>query len=146
MEKQILIRYAGIDDHDDIYNLICDLENQKFDKEKFKNIFVSNLNNEYIIYKVLEINGKVSGFVSLYIQYLLHHCGKVGEIEELIIDKQMRGMSLGEKLIENIKEEAIKADCVSIEVTCSFKRDRAHVFYQKNGFDKTHFNFTGKLL
>ena len=145
MVQQITIRNAASSDIDDIYRLVCDLERKKFDFDEFAFIFEYNSLKRNIFYKVIEIDGMVIGFISLHIQYLLHHCGKVAEIQELIIDEEYRGLNMGKKVIDDIRNIAIKEKCYSLEVSCGFPRERAHRFYQTNGFTRSHFNFTCKL-
>jgi PhnO protein len=86
--------------------------------------------------------GEALGFISCHIQNLLHHCGKVAEIQELFIKQAFRGQKIGEQLVKFIEQELIALNCVSIEVTAQNKRIHTHTFYKKMGFDQTHLKYT----
>lgn len=91
----IVIRQAEYSDFEYVYQAICDLENEVFDIDTFKSIFNSNIHNSNFVYYILANKEKTIGFISFYTQYLLHHCGRVGEIQEFFIDKEYRIKDLG---------------------------------------------------
>lgn len=140
--EEIIIRPARITDIESIYDKICELEEEKLDKNTFNKIFEDNLKKDNIFYIVAEFQGKVIGFISLYIQKILHHGGNVAEIQELFVDSNIRGKSIGTKLIDYAKEIAQKQNCKMFEVTCNLKREKTHKFYEKEGLSKTHYKFT----
>ena len=47
-----MIEYAKLEDKEEIYNLICILENKEINKEHFDCVFESSLKDEDIIYLV----------------------------------------------------------------------------------------------
>ena len=75
------IRKATQNDIDTIYDLICGLEEFTFPKSELENLFAINNSNKNIGHFVAESDGRVVGFGSMYINNLLHHCGKIGEIQ-----------------------------------------------------------------
>lgn len=142
--EEILIRSAQASDLDVIYNQICELEEEKLNKKVFEEIFKENLNKEGTYYLIAEYNGEVVGFISLYIQKLLHHGGSAAEIQELFVDPNIRGRGIGSKLIEYAKSIADKNDSEVFEVACNLKREKTHEFYEREGLHKTHYKFTSK--
>ena len=143
---EIIIRIAEKKDMLTVYEQICELEEFVFDINAFQNIFFNNIADENILYFVAEDKiGNCLGFISCHIQYLLHHCGKVAEIQELFVKREFRGKGIGKKLIIHIEQLLKALDCISFEVTAQNKRLDTHEFYKRNGFESTHIKFTKKI-
>jgi (aminoalkyl)phosphonate N-acetyltransferase len=135
------IRPATAEDTRTIYGFLCDLEEQLFDLEVFKAIFLKNLQNPDCHY-FLAFDGLTPvGYASLHAQWLLHHCGKVGEIQEMYVLASHRGRGIGKILLAQLMEVAEREQLEVIEVTANQKRHDTHRFYEANGLQKTHFKF-----
>ena len=63
-----MIEYAKLEDKEEIYNLICILENKEINKEHFDYVFENSLKDEGIIYLVYR-DEKIEGFLS----FKIHH-------------------------------------------------------------------------
>lgn len=137
--NEIQIRLATPDDEPIIYLFICDLEESSLDETTFHSIYQQNLVNSAIHYLVAEIQGNVVGFVSCHVQSLLHHEGKVGEIQELYIHPNARNQGIGQKLVNTLKTIAIQEQFVNLEVTTNQKRTDTVRFYEREAFKRTHF-------
>lgn len=139
------IRLCNKADAEKVYNLICELENINFDYKDFEIAFIdkiSDIKNYYIIgYE----NTNIVAFLSLNINYQLHHVKKIATIEELIVSNNYRNNGIGKQLLDNAIDYAKKNDCDVIELTSNFSRERAHNFYIKNAFNKTSYKFVLKL-
>ena len=85
------------------------------------------------------------GFVSLHIQELLHHQKRVAEVQELCVDEKFTGMGFGKLMLDKAIQEAEKQNCEIIELAASNKRVEAHRFYEREGWERSHFKFTRKL-
>ena len=96
-----MIEYAKLEDKEEIYNLICILENKEINKEHFDSVFENSLKNEDIIYLVYRDE----------------------KIEEIAKDKQLE----------------------QIELSTSTYRKGAHRFYERQGYEKLHYNYTKEL-
>jgi PhnO protein len=126
-----------------VYEQICLLEELTFNINTFENIFNHNIEDKNILYYMAESHeGEALGFISCHIQYLLHHCGKVAEIQELFVRLENRSQKVGANLVKFVEQELIALNCVSIEVTAQNKRLQTHDFYKKMGFDQTHLKYT----
>lgn len=139
------IRKCNISDINPVYNLICELKEKEFDYKKFKQAFYSKINNNKNYYILCIDNEQVIGFLSLAIDYQLHHANKVATVEELIVTTKSRSNGAGKLLIENAINYAKEKDCEVIELTSVFSRERAHNFYMKNGFNKGSYKFKKNL-
>lgn len=141
--NDVIVRVAGEKDLGSIYRMICELENERLNKNIFGEIFRENLKKDNY-YLVAENEGNVVGMISLHTQRLLHHNGRVAEIQEFFVDENVRGLGIGKKLIEEIKAIAVKNSCKILEVTCNLKRIDSHRFYVNSGLAATHYKFTMK--
>ncbi len=139
------VRKALESDFDRIYDLVCELEGQEVDYAAYKKAYKMNINSLGVNYLVIESEGMILGFGSLHIQHLLHHVGKVAEIQELIISTNYQSKGLGAKLIETFRLIALQKNCVLLEVSCNIDREDANRFYEKTSFEKTHYKFTMTL-
>jgi PhnO protein len=123
---------------------MCELEACTLDFPVFKDLFRVNLQNQHISYFVAEQGEKLVGFISLHKQYLLHHCGLVGEIQEFFVAQTHRGNGVGKSLIQAIKKDAIESNIHEIEVTTNKKRIENVSVYEGLGFELSHNKFTMK--
>lgn len=90
-----------------------------------------NANEEYII-AVAELNGKIVGATTLFIETkFIHNGGKVGHIEDVVVDKNHQGRGIGEKIIRYLLNEAQKRGCYKTILDC---KDEVKPFYEKIGF------------
>ena len=139
--EEIMIEFAQVEDKEDIYNLICILENKKINKEHFDYVFENALKNEDVIFLVYR-NEKVDGFMGFKIHHYLHHSKDTGEIVELVVVPAKRGMHIGSQLIQKIEEIARLKNIEQIEISTSTYRMDAHRFYESHGYIKLHYNYT----
>ncbi len=140
-----MIRTATQTDLESIYQLLNHLEQNTLSRAAFEPIFMKNIADENVFYYVHEFGNHIIGFVSLHIQHLLHHTGKVGEIHELVVKDEWQGKNVGKNLLQTVKEIAKTQGCVNLEVTCNQKRLKAHQFYEKIGMKKSHYKFVLSL-
>jgi PhnO protein len=146
MDQSHKIRPAVLSDVDIIYKFICHLEEQSFDLESFNEKFADNLENPDLIYLVaVNEEDDAIGFISCHGQSLLHHEGKVFEIQEMYVGKNYRGKGVGKALFIELQEKLSKTDCESLEVTTNASRSDARKFYTKQGFQQTHVKFVKEL-
>lgn len=142
-----LIRRAEEKDLSAVYSFICLLEETNFDYKAFENIYKENVHNKNCLYLVAESKAEgVVAFISVHIQNLLHHGGKVAEIQELFVAEQYRGGGIGNALAETIEKDLRAQGCISFEVTAQNKRVATHRFYEKLGFASTHKKFVKQLF
>ena len=139
--NEIQIRTALQTDAPAIYTFICLLEETTLDTSVFDTIYQQNLVNPSIHYLVAEKQGQVVGFVSCHVQYLLHHGGKVGEIQELFVQPEVRNQGIGQQLITALKTIGLQEQFINLEVTTNQKRTDTIRFYEREAFHRTHIKF-----
>ena len=142
MDSKVEIRKIENQDLDFVYKAICELENEELDLKVFKEIFNENISNPKNLYLIAENENEGLGFISFHTQNLLHHCGRVGEIQEFFIDQNHRGKGIGRQLIDKIMQFADQNNLKSIEVTTNRRREENVLIYENLGFTLSHNKFT----
>ncbi|QOG03423.1 GNAT family N-acetyltransferase [Flavobacterium sp. MDT1-60] len=142
MKLKVGIRKVNQQDLDFIYKSICELENEELHFELFRAIFNENMGNTNNLYLIAESENEGVGFISFHTQNLLHHCGRVGEIQEFFINEKHRGKGIGRQLIKKIMQYAEEYKLKSIEVTTNRRRVENVLIYENLGFTLSHNKFT----
>ncbi|KAL3159664.1 hypothetical protein ABBQ38_010072 [Trebouxia sp. C0009 RCD-2024] len=77
---------------------------------------------------------KIVASATLLIEYkILRHCGKVGHIEDVVVDDGYRGQKLGQRVIAALVSYAQRQGCYKVILDCS---DSNVSFYEKCGFTR----------
>jgi PhnO protein len=140
----VTIRKARVQDFDAVYQFLCELQSQKFDKRKLRKLYTINLKNKMNVYLVAWDTGAV-GYLSCHVQPLLHHASLIAEIQEMFVPSEKRNEGIGKMLLDELKRILAKKRIPQIEVTSRMIRTEAHRFYEKEGFSFTHKKFTYKI-
>ncbi|EGD9980841.1 aminoalkylphosphonate N-acetyltransferase [Escherichia coli] len=139
------LRPATQYDTDAVYALICELKQAEFDHQAFRVGFNANLRDPNMRYHLALLDGEVVGMIGLHLQFHLHHVNWIGEIQELVVMPQARGLNVGSKLLAWAEEEARQAGAEMTELSTNVKRHDAHRFYLREGYEQSHFRFTKAL-
>jgi len=117
---------------DEILNLLSQLTSAPiYDDAKFNNI-INNLNNTHKIFVYFE-KDKIVGMITLLLEQKLIRGGAyVAHIEDLVVDKDYRGMGIANKLINYCIELSSRYNTYKIILDCDIKLQK---FYEKMGFE-----------
>lgn len=81
-----------------------------------------------------ETKGKIIGCGGLSIdRKFIHNCGKIGSINEIVIDKNYRNKKIGKDIVTRLTKEAELAGCYKVILSC---REDNVGFYEKCGYVK----------
>jgi glucosamine-phosphate N-acetyltransferase len=109
------------------------VDKQKITFEKFEN-FINKLNKNHKII-VIEFKNKIVATGTVLIENkIIHGLRKVAHIEDIVVDKESRGMGLGKKIISFLIDIAEKENCYKVILNC---RKENINFYEKCGL-KNH--------
>ena len=136
--SSVLVRPARQNDAKTIYEFICDLEETPINYTNFETVFGQNLADPMVYYFIAERAGVVIGFISCHVQYLLHHTGRVGEIQELYVKPAHRNQGIGHQLMAALNALAVREGFVNLEVTTNRTRTDTVRFYEREHFFGTH--------
>ena len=102
------------------------------DKKTAEKIFDKINSNPDHIVAVAVIEGKIVGSTTLLIETkFIHNGGKVGHIEDVVVDKEYQRKGIGEKMITYLLRYAKDQGCYKTILDCV---DDVKPFYEKLGF------------
>ena len=94
---------------------------------------------------VAERDGKVIGLVAIHVSGSLEYDGDVAKVSALVVDKAARRQGVGEQLMALAEREARRRGCVLLFLTTAERRQDAHAFYRRLGFEETGRRFAKEL-
>jgi len=89
--------------------------------------------------------GGAIGLLTTAITHVLHRPRPVGRISLMVVAESARSRGVGAALVAEAEARLRAAGCGLIEVTSNMRRQRAHAFYERLGYEKTSYRF-GKML
>ncbi|HHG8771682.1 TPA: aminoalkylphosphonate N-acetyltransferase [Raoultella planticola] len=139
------LREVALDDVDAVYALIGELKQKTYDRRHFAAGFAMNLQNPTLRYQLAEVNGAAVGLIGLQLQFPLNFNAWIGEVQELVVLPQMRGLRVGQALLAWAEQEARGRGAVMMELSSGKARPDAHRFYLREGYTHSHLRFKKAL-
>ncbi|MAY24442.1 MAG: histone acetyltransferase [Thaumarchaeota archaeon] len=97
-----------------------------------KNILNEILDDSNHIIHIAELDGKIVGSSTMFIeQKFIHEGGLVGHIEDVVVRKGFERKQIGQKIIESLLLVAKNRGCYKTILDC---KDDVKEFYEKIGF------------
>ena len=88
---------------------------------------------------VAEAGEKIVGTFQLtFIRQLSYGGCLVAQVESVFVDEGARSLGVGTAMMEFARAEAERRGALRLQLTSNIKRERAHRFYERLGFDATH--------
>ncbi|CAH2072652.1 unnamed protein product [Thlaspi arvense] len=93
---------------------------------------ISSYGDDHVICVIEdEWTGKIAATGSVMIEKkFLRNCGKVGHIEDVVVDSEFRGKHLGKKVVEFLSDHSRSMGCYKVILDCGVEKK---VFYEKCG-------------
>jgi len=132
--SDIIIRKLQKDDLWEGFLITLDSLRQasSIDKKTAEKIFDKINSNPDHIVAVAVIEGKIVGSTTLLIETkFIHNGGRVGHIEDVVVDKEYQRKGIGEKIITYLLRYAKDHGCYKTILDCV---DDVKPFYEKLGF------------
>lgn len=133
----ITVREALPNDFEFIYQFLCDLQRKDFDRNLMESLYLENIKSDNL-YLVACEGSDVKGYLSCHFQTLLHHAGKVAEIQEVYVKQSFRNTGIGKLLVDEAKKLAKGKGAMQLEVTTRQIREKAIQFYIRESFEDSH--------
>ena len=108
------------------------------DEDDAKRRFREIISDPNYIIRVAEVNGKIVGATTLFIELkFIHELGKVGHIEDVVTDEKFQGRGIGKKIIHSLLKDAKERGCYKTILDCD---DKVISFYEKINFEGKSFH------
>ncbi|GBF99254.1 glucosamine 6-phosphate N-acetyltransferase-like [Raphidocelis subcapitata] len=109
---------------------VGDIDRAKFE-ERLKEVSSPDY---YIAVAEDAASGKLLGTAALVIERkFIHGCGKVGHIEDVVVDAAARGQRLGQRLVEELVSVSRSRGCYKVILDCA---EHNVAFYEKCGLTR----------
>nr|WP_199162253.1 GNAT family N-acetyltransferase [Elizabethkingia sp. ASV34] len=131
------IRTIKESDHGVISDLLSQLgypDTERFIKEKIRTLLENP--NEYLVVIENE-NEHVFGFISVHIIPQIALEGDFARISYFAVDENYRSLGAEKILEEYCTKIAKERNCDRIEVHCHTRREKAHLFYYRQGYEES---------
>jgi len=127
-----MIRKIQNKDYDSIFPLLNQLTSSpSINKDNF-NTIINHLSNNHLIL-VYELDSKIIGCITIFIEQKLIHSGKcVAHIEDLVVDNNYKNRKIGTELINYCIGIAKNNNCYKIILDCN---ENLVNFYKKINFN-----------
>jgi GNAT superfamily N-acetyltransferase len=136
MKHPFIIRKASPEDLDAITRLLEDLDYHIQKQGEFKLLGLQVLERDpaWTVFIALQ-SGTAVGFISIHVKPVMRLEGQIASIEELVVQKDLRGSGVGSALLDKALLFAGELHCARIEVLSSKRRESyKRNFYTKHGF------------
>lgn len=121
---------------------VCDSVSDKEFEERFQEL--SSLGDDHLIGVIEDQSRKIVATGSVFIEKkFIRNCGKVGHIEDVVVDASARGMQLGKKIVEFLSDHARSVGCYKVILDCSIEN---RSFYEKCGFKQKEIQMVKYLI
>lgn len=92
---------------------------------------------------VAELDGVIAGTLHVLIfRHLGHGLRPAALVENVVVHGGYRSRGIGERMLEAARVIANRERCYKIALTSKLKRRRAHRFYERLGWHRTHFGYS----
>ena len=140
-----MFRKSEEKDCKDIYDLICDMENKQLPYDIFEKMYQNQLKRKDMYCIIQEDGEKMTAMLNLRFEEQLHHCEKIAEIMEFVVNAENRNAGVGKEVLEEACRVAEVHGCSQIEVACNQLRKDTHRFYEREGMHNFHYKFSRRL-
>lgn len=134
--SSINIRPLRLSDESKVVNLLKQLTSAEHNTIAFAH-YIQSL-TRFHCHFVIERNGSVVGTATLLLESkIIHNFSVVGHIEDVVIDRSVRGLGLGKKLIKYILLYAKEQGAYKVILDCQAEHGLVQ-FYSTCGLVKTN--------
>lgn len=141
-----MYRKGNFNDCKGVYDLMCELEQKQLPRERFSEIYRSQVEDPRYYCLVCEQDNKIIGALNLRFEEQLHHTARIAEVLEFAIDPAYRKQGVGKEMFAKACRLAEEAGCVQIELATNQLRTDAHRFYVREGMHNFHYKFSKVLV
>ncbi|MGH7338439.1 MAG: GNAT family N-acetyltransferase [Myxococcota bacterium] len=143
------MRTATTEDFDAVAGLLAELGRPAIlggiDEDEHRRLFAAYLARDAAVALVAERDGMVVGFCDLEFRQRLHFLTPQAWIPDLIVAEAERSKGAGAALLERAEQLARDRGCWGMGLESAMWRERAHAFYEREGWTKGGYAFSRPL-
>ena len=136
LNKNFIVRQAVISDAKDIYYINKTSLGYDYDLEKQKAKIQAVLNDSTQVIFVAETNNRVVGYIHL-VNYDVIYADNFKNCLGLAVDNDYKRNGIGSALLKQAEIWAKENGAVGIRLCSGVEREKAHQFYQSQGYEVT---------
>ena len=136
------IREMSLKELEDIYEVVKQLRTSLTYKE-FEDLIYDMRHMEYKMIGILE-KGEIITYAGVAVQTNLYHKRHL-YVFDLVTDEVFRAKGYGKIMLDYLVDFANVSMCENIVLSSGFAKEKAHKFYEKNGYEKKSFVFLKNL-
>lgn len=144
MNSHVQIRQATIGDAHDVAILLTEL-GYPTDATAAQTLISNASADPQQTVLLLDVDDTVYGLAALVTFFYFHQGKRIARLSSLVVSDIARGQGLGRRLLRAAEAWAKERGCQQIELTSSSKRERAHAFYQREGYTLSSYRFVRAL-
>jgi GNAT superfamily N-acetyltransferase len=91
---------------------------------------------EYGVFVAESADGKIAGWIAMFVYRCVEADARV-EVSGLVVDSRVRSRGIGKRLLERAEQWAREKRCRTIGLRTNVVRERAHTFYERQGYKHT---------
>src|SRR5271168_1234718 len=127
------IRAAQASDHAQIAELAGQLSYPSTPEEIARRLQGLQRSAEAAVFVVELETGEIAGWIAVFV-YRTVEADARAEVSGLVVDERFRSQRVGEHLLARAEQWAREHGCHAIGLRSNIIRDRAHAFYQRQGY------------
>ncbi|HKS68423.1 MAG TPA: GNAT family N-acetyltransferase [Candidatus Acidoferrales bacterium] len=132
-ESSITIRVPQTRDHGRLAELAGQLGYSSAGDEIARRLAGMQGSPDHAVFLAETPEGRIAGWIGVFL-YRCVEADARAEISGLIVDERMRSKGIGNHLLERAEEWAREKGCLTASVRSNVIRERAHTFYERNGY------------
>ena len=125
-----------------VYDVLKQLRSELTYKD-FEDLIYDMRHMDYKMIGLMQ-RGELISYAGVAIQTNLYHKRHL-YVFDLVTDEKFRGQGYANSMLDYLVDFAKMGMCENIVLSSGFKREDAHKFYEKQGFDKKSFTFVKTL-
>ena len=140
------IRAARPEDYPRMAELAGELGYPATAEEVARRIGSMQDSSENAVFVAQLMGGEIAGWVGVFV-YRAVEIDARAELSGLVVDARYRSQQIGLRLLERAEQWAREKGCKAIGLRSNVIRERAHAFYERNGYEhlKTQKSFRKDL-
>ena len=121
-----------------VYDVLKQLR-QELSYKEFEDLIYDMRHMEYKMFGIMD-GEELMSYAGVAVQTNLYHKRHL-YVFDLVTDANHRSKAYGKMMLEYLRDYAKTCMCENIVLSSGFAREKAHAFYEKNGFEKKSFVF-----